>query len=125
MAPLEERRQFVRLDTTLPVTYRVLPSHTLQETNTKNVSGGGVCVFLKGRLPVGTPLEVQITLPGRATPATFTAEVIWCEEFEVVGGAKHERAIHAGVRFVFIHPKDREAIMQHVILSLQAPPARA
>lgn len=122
MTPPEERRQFVRLDTTLAVKYRVLPSSIPEQaTHTKNIGGGGLCVFLKERLPVGTPLEVQITLPGREKPAVFTAEVIWCEESEMVGSPRRERAIHAGVRFVFIHPTDQDAIMQHVILNLKAP----
>lgn len=116
----EDRRQFVRLDTTLAVSYRVLPSSVVQTAHTKNISGGGLCVFLSERLPLGTPLELQITLPARAQPATFTAEVVWCEEFEVIGETR-ARSIQAGVRFVFIHPNDREAIMQHVILSLHVP----
>ena len=117
---MEERRQFVRLDTTLPVTYRVLPASAAKATTTKNISGGGLCVFLKERLPSGTPLEVQVTLPGRDKPTTFTAEVTWCEEYEVVG-AKRERMVQAGVKFVFIHPADQDAIMQHVILNLHVP----
>lgn len=121
MTPPKERRQFVRLDTMLAVKYRVLPSSIPEQaTQTKNISGGGLCVFLEERLPVGAPLEVQITLPGREKPAVFTAEVIWCEESEMVGSPRRERIIQAGVQFVFIHPKDREAIMQHVILNLQA-----
>ena len=120
----DERRQFVRLDTNLAVTYKVLPSSVperLEATKTKNVSEGGLCVFLNQRLPVGTPMEFQINLPGRDKPAAFTGEITWCEEFEVVGKTQRERVVQAGVRFVFIHPKDREALMQHVILSLQVP----
>lgn len=121
----DERRQFVRLDTTLPVMYKVLPSSVperLEATQTKNVSEGGLCVFLKEKLPAGTPMEFLVTLPGRPKPAAFTAEVIWCEVSEVAGTSK---VIQAGVRFVFINPKDREALMQHAILNLRVPGPRA
>lgn len=125
--PPDERRQFVRLDTTLPVSYRVLParpSEPQQPAQTKNVSEGGLCVFLKERLPAGTRLEVQVTLPGREKPAAFTAEVTWCEEFEVVGKTQREQVIQAGAKFISIDPKDHEAIMQHAILSLRVPGPR-
>ncbi|MBI4323081.1 MAG: PilZ domain-containing protein [Candidatus Omnitrophica bacterium] len=117
----EERRQFVRLDTTLPVSYRVLPSTAMKASTTKNISGGGLCVFLNERLAPGTPLEVAVQLPDRPKPICFTGEVAWCEEYEVVGKIQRSRAIQAGVKFVYFSPKDQEAIMQHVILSLPSP----
>lgn len=120
----QERRQFVRLDTTLPVTYRVLPALTAQATTTRNIGGGGICVFLRQRLSVGTPLELEVQLPNHPKPICFTGEVVWCEEYEVVGKTPRSRAIQAGVKFVYFNPKDREAIMQHVILNLPPPPRR-
>ena len=115
----EERRQFVRLDTRLDITYTVLPSGRVQQTAAKNVSGDGVCLFLKQSVPQGTRLQVGMKLPGRQEPAHFTAEVIWCETYEMIGKTERQRAVEAGVRFVEISPADREAIMQHVILQLQ------
>ena len=120
----QERRRFVRLDTTLPVTYRVLPSSTAQVVTTKDIGGGGICMFLTQRLSVGTPLEIEVRLPNRPTPVCFTGEVAWCEEYEVVGKTERNRAIQAGVKFVYFNPKDQEAIMQYVILSLPPLPQR-
>ncbi len=120
----EERRQFVRLDTTLPVTYRVLPSTTANTSTTRDIGGGGICVFLRQRLSVGTPLEVEVQLQNRPKPICFTGEVVWCEEYEVVGKTQRSRAVQAGVKFVYINSKDQETIMQHVILSLQSPKPR-
>ena len=125
MTQRQERRRFVRLDTTLPVTYRVLPSSTAQVATTKDIGGGGICVFLTQRLSVGTPLEIEVRLPNRPTPVCLTGEVVWCEEYEVVGKTERNRAIQAGVRFVYFDPKDQEAIMQHVILSLPSVPPRS
>ena len=116
---MEERRQFVRLDTRLEMSYTLLPSGKAQRTVAKNISGGGVCLFLEQVVPEGTRLQVAMTLPGREEPVHFTAEVIWCESYEMIGRTERKRAVEAGVQFVEISPKDQEAVMQHVILQLQ------
>ena len=116
---MEERRQFVRLDTRLDVNYSILPSGQSQPTVSKNVSGGGICLFLKQSVPVGTRLQVAMKLPGRDAPAHFTGEVVWCETYEMIGRTERQRSVEAGVRFVEIAPADQTAIMQHVILQLQ------
>jgi len=118
---MEERRRFVRLDTQLKVKYTVLPQTAAKPTVTKDVGGGGVCFFADEMLQPGTTLQVEMTLPGRDTPAPFTAEVIWCEQYEVIGKTKRERAIEVGVRFAEVAPVDQQAIMSHVILNLQPP----
>lgn len=114
---MSEQRKFVRLDTTLPVTYRTLPASEPQRSSTKNISGGGICVFVEESLAPKTLIEVEITLPERQGPIVFTGEIVWCEQFQVVGKEPH--SIQAGVRFVSISPDDQQAILQHVILSLQ------
>jgi len=116
---MEERRRFVQLDTRLEVTYTLLPSGKAQRTVTKNICGDGVCLFLEQVVPEGTRLQVAMTLPGREEPVHFTAEVTWCESYEMIGKAERKRVVEAGVQFIEISPKDQEAVMQHVILQLQ------
>ncbi len=122
---MEERRRFVRLDTRLDVTYSVLSTGAPQGTRTKNVSGGGVCIFSDRPLPAGTRLQLSVKLPGRERPMQATAEVVWSEAYEVIGqGGMRQKSVETGIRFVDITPRDQEAIMQHVILSmtpLQSP----
>lgn len=124
MTQVPERRRFVRLDTTCPITYRVLPSTAAQTSTTRNIGGGGICVFLSQRLSLGTPLEVEVQFPNRPQPIYFTGEVVWCKESEVVDKTQRSRIIQAGVKFVYINPKDQETIMQHVALNLPPPPRR-
>ena len=120
----QDRRRFVRLDTTCPITYRVLPSTAAQTSTTRNIGGGGICMFLSQRLSLGAPLEVAVQFPNRPKPIYFTGEVVWCEEDGVVDKSQRSRVIQAGVKFVYINPKDQETIMQHVTLNLQPPPRR-
>ncbi len=118
---MDERRKFVRLDTRLEATYAVLSSGDAQQAVTKNVSGGGICLFTAQVLTPGTQLQVSMKLPGREQPIHCTAEVVWSEPYEIVGKTESRRSVESGVRLVEIAPTDQAAVMQHVILSLQGP----
>ncbi len=118
---MEERRQFVRLDTRLEITYSVLPAGAPQPATTKDISAGGVCLFADRELPQGTRLQVTMKLPDREAPVYFTAEVMWSEAYEMIGKTERTRAVEIGVRFVEIAPQDQEAVMRHVILTLKQP----
>ena len=119
---MEERRKFVRLDTRLPVSYQVMRGPVQQASLSSDIGGGGVCLFLSEPLKPGTVLKVDVTLPDQSKRITFTGEVMWCEEYEVIGKAQRERSVEAGVQFVQISPQEQQAIMRHVILSLQPQP---
>ena len=116
---MEERRQFVRLDTRLPITYRVVTSAPPVQAITKGIGGGGICVFLSEPVRPGTRLHVTVKLPDQERPLTFTGEVVWCEQYEVIGKTQRNRSVEAGLKFVQIEPPDQQRIMQYVILSLQ------
>ena len=120
---MEERRRFVRLDTRLDLAYTILPSGQAKQSLTKNVSAGGICLISDQALPPGTRLQVALKLPGREQSVNAIAEVVWNEPYEVISKAERRRSAEVGLRFVEIAPADREALMQHVILSLQ-PTAR-
>ena len=121
---MEERRHFVRLDTRLDVTYTLLPTTQAQQTVTKGIGGGGICFFSDRELAPGDRLQVAMKLPGREPPVNCTAEVIWCEPYEVIGKTARQRSIEVGVRFLEISPQDQDAVMQHVILNLKSRPAK-
>jgi len=118
---MEERRRFVRLDTRLDVTYTVLPAAQTQQATTKDISGGGICLFSDRALQPGDHLQVAMKLPDREAPVNFIAEVVWSESYEMIGKGGRQRSVEVGVRFVEIAPQDQDAVMQHVILSLQPP----
>ena len=123
---MEERRRFVRLDTRLDVTYTVLPATRAQQAVTKDIGGGGICIFSEQVLKPGDQLQVSMKLPNHDKAVNFTAEVAWSEPYEVIGKGGRQRSVEVGVRFVEIAPQDQDAIMQYVILSLQPqrrPPA--
>lgn len=115
----EEQRKFVRLDTTVPVAYRVVSSTaTARPTTTKNLSAGGICLFVNEPLSSGATLDIEIALPGRAAPLRLTGEVVWCETYELLGATDQVCNIQVGVKFVDIHPDDQDAIQRYMILRL-------
>ena len=113
---MEERKQFVRLDARLEMTYTVLPSGKAQRAVAKDISGGGISFCLEQPIPPGTRLQVALKLPDREPPVNFTAEVMWCETYEMIGRTERHRTAEAGVRFIEISPADQEAVMQYVTL---------
>ena len=118
---MEERRKFVRLDTRLDVAYTVLPGGTAKQTVTKGLGGGGVCIFTEQPLPPGTRLQVALKLPGVERQVNFIGEIVWSEQYEMIGKSERRRSIEAGLRFVEIAPQDRDTVMRHMILTLQPP----
>ena len=118
---MEERRQFVRLDTRLDIKYTVLTAGSTLQAITKDISAGGICMFAEQELPAGTQLQVAMKLPGREQSVNFTAEVVWSEAYEMIGKSQRQRSVEIGVRFVEVAPQDKEAVMQHVILGLKQP----
>ena len=96
---MEERRQFVRLDTRLDVTYTLLPTTQAQQVVTKGIGGGGICFFSDRELNPGERLQVAMKLPNREQPVNCTAEVIWCEPYEVIGKTGRQRSIEVACGF--------------------------
>ena len=118
---MEERREFVRLDTRLDIQYALLPHEAPKTSMTKDISGGGICLFADKELAAGTLLQVSMKIPGKEQPVNFTAEVVWSETYETIGKSERQRAVEMGVRFIEISPQDQEAIMKHVILTYKQP----
>jgi len=118
---MEERRKFVRLDTRLQMQCTVLPTGTTKATVSKDIGGGGICLFSDKPLTAGTRVQVAMKLPDKEQPVNFVGEVVWCDQYEVIGKAERQHSIEAGVRFVEISPQDRDAVMQYVILQMKSP----
>ncbi|MBI4598255.1 MAG: PilZ domain-containing protein [Candidatus Omnitrophica bacterium] len=118
---MQERRKFVRLDTRLEISVTEVPGAPARKAVSKNLSGGGLCLVTEKEAPPGTQLQVAMKLPEQEQPVTFTAQVVWCEPYEIIGKGHRHRGVEMGARFVDISPKDYQAILQHVILSLKTP----
>lgn len=111
---MEERRRYVRLDTRLKISYTVVKNELdpLENSETKDIGGGGIRILLSGSLPVQTLLRLNILLPEEERPIVCTGKVVWVEEFTV----RDKKQYEAGVGFTEIDSRDRDRIIKYVIL---------
>jgi c-di-GMP-binding flagellar brake protein YcgR len=108
----EEKRKFVRLNTSVDVIYSVLkkPEEKLT-TQTKNISAGGICIIAHEKLDIDTFLIISIYFPGEALPIVCEGRVVWTKAFQIGKEAAH---YDVGVEFTKINPEDRKKIDQYV-----------
>lgn len=111
---MEERREFVRLDARVEVSFQMLPEGEAKRSMTKNISGGGICFFSDEVLQPGTHMRGTVKLPEQQEPLNFTAEVVWSAPYEVIGGKETWRGVEIGVRFINISREDQDALTRYV-----------
>ncbi len=114
-----ERRQFIRLNTRLNVSYVIAGTKQLGKSLSKDISGGGVRFVAEHPLDVGARLEVIVHLPAPDMPIRFAGEVMWTRLLTTMHAAGLG-GIEVGVRFVEIAPKDAVLIKQYA--AFYAPP---
>lgn len=113
---MDERRRYVRLDTRLQISYTVLQKEKeTRVSETMDISGGGIRVLLLDPVPLNAPLQLTIALPDNSKPIVCFGKVVWVEEFSVLSDKKENR-FETGVAFTDIDSKDRDRIIQYVIL---------
>jgi len=115
---VEERRRFVRLSTSVKVEYAVVgESDEEVSSSTKNISLGGICLFLDNIVDKGAILELKIFVLKEVNPIKARGKVAWIEEFGL-GEADTRKHIEAGIEFTQIPDGDRERLSQYIFKSL-------
>lgn len=120
---MDEKRRYVRLDTRLKITYAVLKKgeDASLKSETKDIGGGGIRIFLQEPLPLQTFLKLDIHLPEDPQPIHCVGKIVWVEEFSVLRDEEKEKdRFEAGISFTEINPKDRNRIIKYVILGYAA-----
>lgn len=124
----QERREFVRVNLDIPVTYKFLSQHRgdseLDHTyrgTTQNISAGGM--LLRGEIPLipwipellmqKMLLGVSLGIPDEGPPLRALARVAWIETVE-----EPTLRCRMGLAFREITVTDRERIFQFVLKSL-------
>ena len=116
---MEEHRQFVRFVSRIDVAYTLLPAGVAQRTIARDISAGGLRLFMEKPLAPGTQLQVALRLPGREQPVNAIAEIVWSESSETFGRGESQRSVEVGVRCLEISPQDQDAITQFIEASLR------
>ena len=115
---MEERRRFVRLSTLVKVEYAVIGKSSEElSSSTKNISLGGICLFLDDMVDMGTILELKMFIAQESLPINAMGKVVWIEEFGL-GEEDKRKHIEAGIEFIRISDADRERLSQYIFKSL-------
>jgi hypothetical protein len=80
-----------------------------------NISGGGIRAEMTEEVETGTLVYVTFHLPlpePKMVPAI--AEVVHCEELVAAASAEEKPCYSVGLRYVNIHERDRDSIVQYV-----------
>ena len=112
-AGMNEKRRFLRLNSTVEIQYTILGKELQEDvkTKTKNISAGGLCIIAHESLEKDYILGISIYLPGEALPITAKGRVVWIKPFQI---GKEEQHYDVGVEFTEIDTEDRKKIDQFV-----------
>lgn len=98
-----ENRKYMRFRAPLDIEYRALTLNPIfGKALAKDLSKEGVRIGLKQDVPVGTPLEISMSVPGDNLPVFATGKVAWADGLDV------------GVKLTKISPTDRTRVLEYV-----------
>ena len=98
-----ERRKFLRFEAPLDLEYRTLTLNPIfGKALAKDLSREGVRVGVKQSLPMGTPIEICMNVPGDNLPVFATGKVAWAD------------GIEAGIRLTKMSQTDRTRVLEYV-----------
>ncbi|MFA7677164.1 MAG: PilZ domain-containing protein [Candidatus Omnitrophota bacterium] len=110
---MKERRQSIRINDSLKVSYQVIKSFRLVSTQSKDISEGGMSLPILQRLSPGMALDLEIYLSDSQKPIKATGEIMWSKE---VTGLKFPYMV--GVKFLKINPAALNRIRNYVLIKL-------
>lgn len=106
-----ERRKYVRLQAHPGVRYQPVSSAVAcpaGRTLVRNLSGGGLCIYVAGDLREGDLLRIELEMPYLEAPVCAIAEVVWIVPRSA--GRNNE----VGMKFRDIADRDLHHILEYV-----------
>jgi CheY-like chemotaxis protein len=95
---IREQRIYFRYPVELPVTVMFGANDPLKATVT-NISGGGMAISFRGKLPQGNASTATFKMPGSATPLEPKVQIAWLDD-----------SGHAGMRFTDMPEGSRQQL---------------
>jgi hypothetical protein len=100
---MAERRKFLRFNTPLDMEYKTLTLNPIfGKSLAKDLSKEGVRFGITHTVPVGTPVEISMTVPGDNLPVFATGKIAWAD------------GLDAGVKLTKISQNDRARVLEYV-----------
>ena len=112
----KERRQHSRVTQCLQVVYSVMKKALPNTANgkTMDISEGGLKLLLDEKLPLGSFLNLKISLPGSAQPAEVSGSVVWTEDAPDIKDPSGKRFFYSGIKFTSIKDPSGKKFLDYV-----------
>ncbi len=100
----KEKRRAPRYRVDWQIRYRRSESQPASDALPRNLSRTGAGLALTEKLPVGSLLQLDVTLPGRPSPVALTGQVVWAREVPPRPGTGQDRQFFVGIHFQNVGP---------------------
>jgi len=108
-----DNRKFPRLKVKCDVLVKEQNSRNVFTTETENIGGGGICVFLNKSLITFSPVSLKLELDDNvSSPIECLGKVVWCIQNKVLHQEKAR--FDVGIEFSNIKTEDRERIRKFI-----------
>jgi c-di-GMP-binding flagellar brake protein YcgR len=113
---MEQKRVYKRIEDLIEVEFVSTASgvQTIIRTKTRDISAGGIKVFLNHRLNPGARMQLVITLPGVKKTVEAEAEVVSSYLIGVVGDSGQEMLYETRFKFARTPPEAKNIITRYV-----------
>jgi len=103
----KDRRRFFRFKANIDIHFAYQDKYIKEHT--KDISGGGICFYLKNQIPINSYLTLEIALPSEVMyrPIASVIKVVRVRESE------DKKRYEIGAMFVQLDPLDRTAIIKY------------
>ncbi|MFH1867528.1 MAG: PilZ domain-containing protein [Candidatus Omnitrophota bacterium] len=82
-----EKRIYERISLPVKLTYEVKNRpRIVEESVSKNISGSGICLPLREKLPVNTELIIRIEVGKDGDGVTLNGRIVWNRRVDINGG---------------------------------------
>ena len=117
-----EKRKFPRNRLNVKSEYDVFEGtpRGAEETRSKNVSAGGICLTIPEKIDIGAVLRLKLSLQGEDDFIIVTGKVVWVQGFSItqtiLNHTSHYKNYDCGIEFVDVDPQDQKKISRYLKL---------
>lgn len=107
---MQDRRRHLRREGALSVDYDVIgPDYLKSSAECKNISAGGICVPLRHKLTLGTPLKLKLNLIDYKECLDLEGRIVWLRDMD-----DRDFPYLAGIEFLNIEVLNQKKILDYV-----------
>jgi len=113
-----EKRKYPRLPLNMGIKYEIADPQVpgTENTQTINISAGGICIIAFKEMAVGLNLNLRFFLPDDENTIQAKGRIAWAQEFSV--GSGNHKAYNIGIEFTQIAEADSKKITKYVNMQL-------